>query len=600
MKTKARKEMKSTYIWSLDKVYTSNSEIQKDIDYVTNECAKLIEYKDKVCENETNLLVVTNLYHQIFRRLEKIYVYHSHKLDEDHSNNKSQASYSKIKNLYVTISSELSFIVPEIAKADSNVIMSYVENNEYLNEYYKFFTDIYRTKDYVLSNQEERIMSLASMVNSSSYDIYSALTNADLKFADIEDRLGRVLPMDENMWSKYSTDEDVRVRKSAYNSLLNAYGNLENTFASLYINHVKSLIFKTEARGYDNPRQMALFGNQVDEKIYDVLVDVVSENVHLNHRYLDLKKKLLNLDEIHMYDMYVPIISGVDRDYDYAEAKKLVYLASEKLGTDYQNIIQKAFNEKWVDVYPNEGKRGGAYSGGSYDTKPFILLNYTDKINDVFTLAHELGHSAHTYLTNTTQSYQNSHYKIFVAEVASIVNELLLFDHMVSRDTATREEKLYLLNYYLDQFRATIFRQTMFAEFEADSKLKIFNNESVNTKILNDSYYELNKKYFGDNVHIDEIVKYEWMRIPHFYMNYYVYQYATSYMVALKVAHDILAGDEEMKANYLEFLSSGDSKSPLELIEMLGINMFEKDIYNEAFESFEAILAQVEKAYKGV
>ncbi len=595
---KPRAEMNKTYMWSLDRVYESNERIQMDINYVTNEVEKLVQYENKVCENPTNLLVVVNLYHQIFRRLETIYVYHSHKLDQDHGDAKAQAANTKIKNLYVSVSSELSFIIPEIAKADSSVIMKWVESDEHLMAYHKFFEDVYFTKDYVLSNAEERIMSLSSMVNSSTYDVYSALTNADLKFESIEDRLGRELPMDENMWAKYSTDEDRRVRRSAFNSLLSAYGNLENTFASLYINHVKSLIFKTEARKYDNPRQMALHNNQIDEQIYDVLIDVVSDNVELNHRYLKLKQELLGLDELHMYDMYVPIIEGVDRDYDYAEAKKLVYLASEKLGEEYQAIMQQAFNEKWIDVYPNEGKRGGAYSGGSYDTKPFILLNYTKKINDVFTLAHELGHSAHSYLTNNNQTYQKSHYKIFVAEVASIVNELLLFDYMISREDTRRDEKLYLLNYFLDQFRATMYRQTMFAEFEAISKAKIFNNESVNTKILNRTYYELNEKYFGKEVKIDEQIMNEWMRIPHFYMNYYVYQYATSYAVALKVAKEIIEDNETMKENYLEFLKAGDSKAPLELIAMLGIDMHKRDIYEEAFVGFEAILSQIERAAK--
>ncbi len=598
MKAKKRAEMNSTYQWSLANVYESKEKIQRDINYITNETDKLVQYQTKVCESATNLLVVVNLYHQIFRKLNTVYVYHAHKLDQDYGDATSQSEYNKIKNLYVSVESELSFVVAEIAKAESNVILKWVEEDEFLNEYEKFFTDIYQTKDYVLTNAEEKIMSLASMVNSSTYEVYSALTNADLKFDSLEDRLGRELPMDENMWSKYSTDEDRRIRRSAYNSLLSAYGNLENTFASLYINHVKSLIFKTQARGYDNPRQMALFNNQIEEEIYDVLVDVVSDNVKLNHRYLKLKQKLLEVDELHMYDMYVPIIAGIDRDYDYNEAKKLVYFASEKLGEEYQAIMQKAFNEKWIDVYPNEGKRGGAYSGGSYETKPFILLNYTNKINDVFTLAHELGHSAHTYLTNENQAYHNSHYKIFVAEVASIVNEMLLFDHLVNKEGTKREEKLYLLNYFLDQFRATMFRQTMFAEFEASSKEKIANNEAVNTKILNEMYYQLNEKYFGDEVSIDEIVKYEWMRIPHFYMNYYVYQYATSYAVALKVAHEILAGNEEMKENYLAFLSAGDSKTPLELIAMLGIDMKQREIYEEAFVGFEAILSQIEKTYQ--
>ncbi len=598
MSAKLRTEINQQYTWSLANVYENDLEIIKAIDFIQKETETLLKLKGKITIDAQNLLIAVNQYHSISRKLETLYVYHSHMLDTDHANGDNQAALQKIKNLYVTTMSKLAFVIPEILSADQQKISEYIKNDQYLNEYNKFFADLHEEQQYVLSESEERIMSMAQSMTSSTYEIYSTLTNADLKFSEVTNGKGEKSSFDESKWSSIAISEDIKLRQSAFKSLLGAYSNLENTFASLYINHVKSLIFKAKVRGYDNPRQMALFNTQVDEKIYDTLVEITNENLSLNHRYLDLKKAVLNETELNMYDMYVPLITGVDREYEYTEAKKHVYNASGVLGAEYQDIIKRAFNEKWVDVYPNKGKRGGAYSGGSYDTKPFILLNYTNKLNDVFTLAHELGHSAHSYLTNKNQPYQYSHYKIFVAEVASIVNELLLFDYLVRDDNTTKKQKVYLLNYFLDQFRATIYRQTMFAEFEAKSKELIFDDQDVNGEILNNLYYKLNQNYFGVNVNINEEIKYEWMRIPHFYMNYYVYQYATSYMVALKVTKEILEDNQTMKENYLAFLKAGDSKKPVDLIKDLDIDMTDRSIYDEAFAGFDIILGQLEKIYK--
>ncbi len=597
MAEKLRTEINPKYTWSLASVFASEGEMAIEIETIKKDTDALIRLKGEVTNSATNLLIATNLYHAICRKLEKIYVFQSHNLDTDHTNGDSQAALQKIKTLYVQTMSKISFVVPEILGAEQEKVSDFIKNDKCLGEYEKFFTDLLAEQKYILSDDEEKIMTLAQSMTSSTYEIYSTLTNADLKFADIKDSMDKVMTMDESKWSSIAIGEDAKLRQSAFESLLGAYSNLENTFASLYINHVKSLVFKTNVRGYDNPRQMALFNNQVDEQIYDTLVEVTNKNLHLNHRYLKLKKTVLGQEKLNMYDMYVPLIKGIDQEYDYIDAKKYVYNASAILGEEYQGIIKRAFNEKWVDVYPNKGKRSGAYSGGSYDTNPFILLNYTNKLNDVFTLAHELGHSAHSYLTNKNQPYQYSHYKIFVAEVASIVNELLLFDHLVRDENTDKKQKVYLLNYFLDQFRATIYRQTMFAEFEAKSKKLVFNNQDVNVDILNDLYYGLNKNYFGPDVEVNEEIKYEWMRIPHFYMNYYVYQYATSYMVALKVTKEILEDNQEMKENYLTFLKSGDSIKPVDLIKSLGIDMTDREIYEEAFTGFDIILSQLEKIY---
>ncbi len=594
---KKREEMNSKYTWSLKLVYQTEEQLTTDIEYVKNEADKLAQFEAKVMDNSTNLLVSLNLYHDIHRKLEKIYVYASHFLDQDHGNSEAQTKMQQIKSIYTEISGKIAFFIPEILSVPKIKITEYIIENQYLTEYQKFLDDVYEDYDYILSSKEERIMSLSSVVANTAYDVYSTLTSSDLKFKNIEDKLGKEYEMDEQKWSVYATSEDLNLRRSAFNSLLDSYSSLENTFTSLYINHIRTLIFKTKVRNYQSPRQMALYNNQIDEKIYDKLIEITNQNLDLNHDYLKIKKKLLGVDNLHMYDMYVPLISGVDREYDYLEAKKLVYYATEPLGTEYQEIIKKAFNEKWIDVYPNKGKRGGAYSGGSYDSRPYILLNYTNKINDVFTLAHELGHSAHTYLTNKQQPYQYSHYKIFVAEVASIVNELLLFDYLINNEKLNNKNKMYLYNYLIDQFRATIYRQTMFAEFEHNSKLAVYNNEDVSCERLKTMYYDLNQKYFGKHVFVDEKIKYEWMRIPHFYMNYYVYQYATSYCVAIKVAREILEGNMQMKENYLQFLKSGDSQKPIDLIQNLGIDMLGDEVYEDAFTYLTDILNKFSELY---
>ncbi len=594
---KKRSEQNSKYHWSLHLMYQNDVVLEQDLQYIKKETEKLVKLKGHLVENATNLLVGLNLYHAINRKMENVYVYASHLLDQDHGNNESQIKMQQIKTLYTKMASDISFFIPELLTVNKMVITNYITENQYLKPYTKFLDDVYEDENYILTSKEERIMSMASPLVGSAYNIYNTLTSVDLKFKAIEDKFGKDFPMSEDKWPVYATNEDRRFRKQAFESLLSGYSALENTFASLYINHVQSLIFKTNVRNYENPRQMALYNNQIDEKIYDTLIKVTSENLDLNHDYLKIKQKLLKLDELHMYDMYVPLISGVDREYEYLEAKKLVYYATAPLGEEYQEIIKRAFNEKWIDVYPNAGKRGGAYSGGSYDSRPYVLLNYTNKINDVFTLAHELGHSAHSYLTNQNQPYQYSHYKIFVAEIASIVNELLLFDYLINNGELNNKNKMYLYNYLIDQFRATIYRQTMFAEFEHESKQALYKNEEVSCNTLNDMYYQLNRKYFGENVVIDEEIKYEWMRIPHFYMNYYVYQYATSYCVAIKVAREILKGNEEMRLKYLEFLKTGDYKKPLDLIAELGINMFDETVYTDAFTYLTEILNQFSELY---
>ncbi len=594
---KTRSELNEKYLWSLQLIYKNDAELDKDIEYVKSETEKMTKLQNTVMENSTNLLVGLNLYNNINQLLEKIYVYASHYLDQDHGNALAQVKMQQIKSLFTEIAGKIAFFIPEILTKPKHIVDGYFRENQYLDEYTKFIEDVYEDYDYTLTSNEERVMSLAASITSSAYDVYSTLTSADLKFKPAEDKFGKDYQMDEQKWSVYATNEDVTLRKSAFNSLLDSYSNLENTFTSLFVNHVRSLIFKTNVRGYQSPRQMALYNNQIDEKIYDKLIEITNKNLDLNHDYLQIKKKLLKVEELHMYDMYVPLISGVDREYDYLEAKKLVYYATKPLGADYQEIIKRAFNEKWIDVFPNKGKRGGAYSGGSYMSRPYILLNYTNKINDVFTLAHELGHSAHTYLTNTNQPYQYSHYKIFVAEVASIVNELLLFDYMMQDENLNNKHKMYMYNYLIDQFRATIYRQTMFAEFEHEAKKALYNNEDVSCKSLNETYYNLNKKYFGEKTFVDEKIKYEWMRIPHFYMNYYVYQYATSYCVAIKVAKELLAGNEEMRQKYLTFLKSGDSKKPIELIRSLGINMLGDEVYEDAFIYFTEMLNKFSELY---
>lgn len=580
--------MKDTYNWDVE---IKLEEI--DVDVLKQEIVSIAKeingYKGNVVPN---LLKVLELDDQLSIILSHIYTLYSHQADMDLADAKKNGELQLIKSFYYEIIDQLSFIVPEILSFDSDDLIKIAHKPEF-SIYKKMLLDLVKSKQYTLSDREENVLAKVGEVTSVSYDIYSTLTNAEIEFDKITDKTGQVLDMDESKWAIYSQSYDRLLRQNAFKSLLNGYKKYKQTISTIYLSHLKSLKFYTNVRGYNSPRHRALYNNSIDEVIYDNLVEVINDKAYVNHEYIKLRKDIMNLDEMHLYDLYAPIVKDVTNVYSYDAAHELVINSLKVLGDDYVEDIKTAFTNQSIDVYPTKGKRSGAYSGGSFDTKPYILLNYTDTLNDVFTLTHELGHSMHSLNTNNHQPYVNSNYKIFVAEVASTVNELLLYNYLKKQDIDINYKK-FLISYNLDQFRTTVFRQTMFAEFEQESNMLFYNNEEVNEEILSDLYYQLNRKYFGDHVIIDEEIKYEWLRIPHFYYNFYVYQYATSFCISQIIVDEILKGNQQMLNDYLAFLKAGDSINPIELIKTMNIDITSKqpiikamEIYKETIEEFK-------------
>lgn len=586
-----RSEMSKEFMWDVENIFSS-----EDIEMYKKKCQelteKIISKKGNINDVDT-LLLVFQLENELSEILESLYVYFSHINDQDLSNSTSSGNLLMIGTFYHEIASKLSFVSSEILQIDEKKLKEF-SNDKKLEGFKNQLDDLIEQKKYVLDTKSEEIISLANEAVSTSYEIYSTLVNAELKFDSISDTDMQTHPMNEAKWGQYSHSYDRELRKNAFISLMQGYENLKQTITMIYISCLKEQKFSSIVRGYKSPRFKSLYNNKIDEKIYDNLITSVQKNLDTNHRYIELRKKVLGYSELHLYDVYVPIVSDVNTKFDYNVAQNLVINALKVLGDDYVDVVKTSFKDNWIDVYPNDAKRSGAYSGGSYGSKPYVLLNYTDTLNDVFTLIHELGHSMHTFNTNKSQKFQNSHYKIFIAEIASTVNELLLFNYMLD-DTKDIEIKKYLLNYNLDQFRTTVFRQTMFAEFESTTSELFMSNEMINEEILSNIYLELNKKYYGSAITIDELIKYEWLRIPHFYYNFYVYQYATSFCIATKIVKEILNGNMKMRDDYLVFLKLGDSVSPIDAIKTLGIDITCTEPIDDALNEYKMRLEQLEK-----
>lgn len=518
------------------------------------------------------------------------------KSDEDTTNTKYIALKGKIENLEVKIAEEFSFVTPELLKTDYETIEKYYHECPALKEYEFDLKNIFRFKAHTLSEAEEKILSSLSNDLDYSNKTASIIRNSDIKFGTIKDEDRNDVELTNNNYSIYIRSANREVRKAAFNEMYRTYATLKNTLATTYAGEVDANIHLSKIRGYNSARERALFSNNVDISVYDNLIDTVNKHMDVIYKYYDLKKEMLNVDELHLYDIYADLITENEENYSFEEGKKLVTDALKVLGDNYSNNLNKAFTEKWIDKYPNVGKRGGAYSWGTYTSKPFILLNYQNKLDDVSTLAHELGHSMHSYYSKENNPYHCYNYRIFVAEVASTVNEMLLYKHML-KNTNDKNEKLVILNNLMELFKGTIYRQTMFAEFERDIYNKVENGEIITYDLLCDYYYELNKKYFGENVIVDEEIKYEWERIPHFYMNFYVFQYATGLSAASAIVTDILDNKPNAKENYLKFLTLGGSMYPIDELKVAGVDMTKPEVIEKAIKMFDGIIDEFKDVY---
>lgn len=588
-----RNKIEEKYKWKIDTMYPSEAYIEKDIEKVKEYIEKVKEYKGKLSESKEVLYDALNISEKSSRVLQNLYVYTHMKQHEDTRINANQAIATKIEMLSTELSMATSYIVPEIISIDEKKLEEFFRY-EKLKFYKKYVDDIIREKPHTLSEKEEEILAAASDLSNVSENVYDMLSFADLEFPEIDDEKGNNVRITHSNFSTFLKSKNSTIRKNAFEALYSTYDRYKNTFASTLYGGIKSEIFYSKIRKYESALEASLFQDDISIDVYNNLIKSVNENLDTLNKYIEIKKKLLNLDEIHMYDLYVPLTDKFDMKIPYESAKDIILKALKPLGKEYLDIVKKAFDEGWIDVYENEGKQGGAYSWGSYDSNPYILMSYKDDLNSLFTLIHELGHSLHSYYSRNNQPYLYSSYKIFVAEVASTLNELLLINYLLENSNS-KEERIYLLNYYLEQFRTTVYRQTMFAEFEKITHEKVESGEPLTSDEFTSIYYNLNKKYYGDSTVVDEQIGLEWARIPHFYSNFYVYKYATGFSAASALSQQILTEGQIAVDRYLEFLKSGGSEYPLVQLKNAGVDMEKKESVDKALELFSILVDKLEK-----
>ena len=587
---KTRDEIETKYTWDLTLIYKTDEYFEKDYERVSKEINDITRYKGILVKSASNLLGYLKLSNELERKLYKLYYYANLKNDQDTTNTKYQAMLGKVKNLLTKFEELDAYAEPELMSIDYSLIEKYYEEEKELKEYEFVLSNLFRFKKHILSKEVEEVLSSLSNSLNNSSETYELLTDSDMKFGKILDENNEEVELTESNYSVFLHSKDRRVRKEAFNKILTTYGEYKNTISSTFAGNVDTLTTLAKLKKYDSSLEAALFSDNVDKKVYNNLIKTVKDNLDVLYKYFKLKKDFLKLDEFHLYDQYVDLVEENTKQYTFLEAKDLVIEALSVLGEDYIKNLNKAFDERWIDVYNNKGKRGGAYSSGFYDTKPYVLLNYEGTINDVSTLAHELGHSMHTYYSCLNNPYQYSSYKIFVAEVASTVNELLLNFHLLNK--GSKEDKKYILSNLMNLFKATIYRQTMFAEFERDMHNLKEQGGVLTNEVLCDNYYKLNLDYFGPDVVVDDEIKYEWERIPHFYYNFYVYKYAIGLSCACYIVDNILNKKEYALENYLKFLSSGGSDYPINELKIAGIDVTKKDVIESAIKMFDNFIEQ--------
>ncbi|WP_164214989.1 oligoendopeptidase F [Virgibacillus sp. YIM 98842] len=589
-----RNELPEERTWRLEDIFESDDLWEKELNSLQEDIKQFEEYQGKLSESADTLHELLSLQDELSERIGRLYTYAHMRYDQDTTNSFYQGLNAQAETLLTVASSEMSFITPEILEMDEKKIEAFLKEKEELQLYKKTLDEITRQRPHVLSKSEEALLAEAAEPMSTPSQTFSMLNNADLTFPAIKNENEEEVELTHGRYIGFLESEDRRVRKDAFKGMYDTYGKFINTFSSTLNGNIKKDNFYAKVRNYESARQSALDSNNIPEKVYDNLVEAVNEKLPLLHKYVRLRKKVLKLDELHMYDLFTPLVKDVDMKIPYEKAQKYVLESLAPLGKEYVNIVKEGYENRWIDVEENKGKRSGAYSSGAYGTNPYILLNWQDNVNDMFTLAHELGHSVHSYYSRKHQPFRYGNYSIFVAEVASTTNEALLNDYML-KSLDDEKQKLYILNHFLEGFRGTVFRQTMFAEFEHDIHVRAQNGEALTADKFTEIYYDLNKKYFGNDVVSDEEIGLEWARIPHFYYNYYVYQYATGYSAATALANHILEGKAGAVDRYLEFLKAGSSEYPIEVLKKAGVDMTSKQPILDALAVFGEKLDEMEK-----
>lgn len=589
-----RNEVATENTWKLEDIFVNDEAWEQEFNEVKGLLPGVQEYQGKLGESADQLYNALQLQDKLLERLGRLYTYAHMRYDQDTTNSFYQGLDDRIKNLYSQAGSALAYIVPEVLAVDEAKIKGFLEEKAELKLYEHALEEINLQRPHVLSAEQEALLAEAAEVMSSPSNTFGMLNNADLEFPSIKDENGEEVEITHGRYIRFLESEDRRVREDAFKAVYKTYGSFRNTFASTISGNIKKDNFNARVRKYDSARHAALAANNIPESVYENLVNTVNDNLHLLHRYVKLRRKVLGLEKLHMYDLYTPLVKNVKMEIPYAEAQDYVLNGLAPLGEEYNSVLKEGFENRWVDVYENKGKRSGAYSSGAYGTNPYILMNWQDNVNNLFTLAHEFGHSVHSYYTRKTQPYPYGSYSIFVAEVASTCNEALLNDYML-KTIDDEQKRLYLLNHYLEGFRGTVFRQTMFAEFEHMIHQKAQNNEALTADSLTKDYYELNKKYFGEaDIEIDEEIGLEWSRIPHFYYNYYVYQYATGFSAATALSKQILEEGQPAVERYIDFLKAGSSDYPIEVLKKAGVDMTSSKPIEDALKVFEEKLNEME------
>lgn len=567
-----RDQVKVEDTWNLKDMYASDSDWEEDIKVILSKSEELVKFEGKVCESADTLLQVLELSAFISEKLEFAYNYAARLFDEDQGNTLHQSMNQKVFSIMAKISSDVSFIDPEILACDEAKLEEFYNKEPKLDLYKKQIKEIQRLKAHTLSAEMEKVVAMTTEMSNTASEVYEAFTNVDMKFPTIKDEDGEEVELTHGRFVPFLMSANRRVREDAFKAYYDTMKDYINTLASSYSGEVKQRVFHSRVRGYSSNLEAAVDANNVSPEVYDNLVKTVNANLDKLHAYVSLRKKCLGVDELHMYDIYTPMIADVAKKVTYKEAQETICKALAVLGDDYVELLKEGFANRWIDVYENKGKQGGAYSATAYGCHPYMLLNYNDTFDDMFTTAHEMGHSMHSHYSNSAQPYIYSNYKIFVAEVASTCNEILLLEYLLKNCT-DKKERAYLLNHYLDSFKGTVYRQTQFAEFEKITNEMVENGDSLNAENLSTIYKDINERYYGPDMISDPEIAYEWARIPHFYYNFYVYQYATSFCAAVAIAEMILTEGEPAVARYKKFLSSGCTDAPVELLKIAGVDL---------------------------
>lgn len=596
-----REEVAAALTWDLTPIFATDEEFDKSYAALEEKLTHAAAYKGTLADGAEAFLAAIDYSLAVYRETETLYVYAHLKNDQDTANTAYQAIFSRASTLAAKAGEAISWFEPEALALSDETIWGYFTAEPKLALYRHYIKQIIDNRAHVLPAEQEALLAGASEIFGASQKTFAVLNNADLKFPTVKDENGDDVQLSHGLYGQLLESTDRSVREAAFKGMYSVYEQFRNTFAATLGSHVKNHNFKAKIRGYRSAREAALSGNRIPESVYDTLVTVVNENLPLLHRYVALRKRLLALDELHMYDMYTPILGEASVKYSYEEAQAKALAALAPLGEEYAAVVKEAFAKRWIDVVENQGKRSGAYSSGSYDTKPYILLNWHDTLDQLFTLVHEMGHSVHSYFTRSSQPYVYGDYSIFLAEIASTTNENILTDYLLATETDPKI-KAYILNHYLDGFKGTVFRQTQFAEFEHFIHEEDAKGTPLTSEFLSEYYGDLNAKYYGAEVEADPEIRFEWSRIPHFYYNYYVYQYSTGFSAASALAEKITTKKDGALDRYLAYLKSGSSDYPIEVMKKAGVDMTQptyiKDamqVFEQRLDELEALVAELEK-----